>query len=143
MDSLALFREKAASLNVALKPQVKDAVPPVRLDIASIRRMLNNLIWNGLEACLNDKQTKKHFVRVKTDMLDDNHFMFEIADNGIGMDLETQRNMYEEFFSTKGTAGTGLGLAVMEKVVNRHGGRIEMTSTPGKGTTFKIIFKIK
>ena len=142
-DSLVLFREKAAGLNIELKPQINESVPEVRLDIASIRRMLNNLIWNALEACLNDRKKKKHFVSVKTDLLDDDHFMFEIADNGIGMDQDTQRNIYEEFFSTKGSSGTGLGLAVVEKVVNRHGGKIEVTSTPEKGTKFKVIFKIK
>ena len=142
-DSLTLFREKAAGLKIELKHQINPSVPQVRLDIASIRRMLNNLIWNALEACLNDKQKKDHLVSVKTDWVDDDHFMFEIADNGCGMDPNTQRNIYEEFFSTKGSSGTGLGLAVVERVVNRHGGRIEVTSTPGKGTKFKVIFKIK
>jgi signal transduction histidine kinase len=69
--------------------------------------------------------------------------MFEITDNGIGMDKSTRRNILEEFFSTKGSAGTGLGLAVVDKVVNKHGGRIEVESEPGKGSTFKIIFEIK
>ena len=142
-DSLALFHEKAARLNIELKSQINESIPEVRLDIASIRRLLNNLIWNALEACLKDGKKKKNFVNVKTDLLDDDHFMFEITDNGIGMDQDTQRNIYEEFFSTKGSSGTGLGLAVVEKVVNRHGGKIEVTSTPGKGTTFKLTFKIK
>ena len=142
-DSLALFSDKAASLNVELKPQINDAIPKIRLDVASIRRMLNNLIWNALEACLHDGHKNQHAVRVKTDLLDARHFMFEVADNGVGMDLDTQRNIYEEFFSTKGSSGTGLGLAVVEKVVNRHGGRIEVTSAPGKGTCFTTIFKIK
>ncbi|MBW2432242.1 MAG: PAS domain-containing protein [Deltaproteobacteria bacterium] len=141
-DSLALFRDKAASLNVELKPKINNAIPKVRLDIASIRRMLNNLIWNALEACLHDGQKNHHAVSVKTDFHDDGHFMFEVADNGVGMDPDTQRNIYEEFFSTKGSSGTGLGLAVVEKVVNRHGGRIEVTSAPGKGTCFTTIFKI-
>ena len=69
--------------------------------------------------------------------------MFEITDNGSVIDHRTQRNIFEEFFSTKGSAGTGLGLAVVEKVVNKHGGRIEVTSTPGKGTKFIVILKIK
>lgn len=141
-DSLALFSEKAARLNIELKPQINESVPQVRLDIASIRRLLNNLIWNAMEACLDDDKKKKHFVSIKADFLDDDHFMFEITDNGIGMDADTQRNIYEEFFSTKGSSGTGLGLAVVEKVVNRHGGEIEVTSTPGKGTTFRLTFKI-
>ena len=140
-DSIALFKEKAAGLNIKLKTQIGPRLPEVQVDIASVRRMLNNLIWNGLQACLNDKAEKNHIVSVKTDRYDDNHFYFEIADNGIGMDPATRRNIFEEFFSTKGSAGTGLGLAVVEKVVNKHGGRIEVHSTPGKGTCFTIIFK--
>lgn len=142
-NSLALFRERAAGMHIKLREQINPHVPNVHLDVASIGRMLNNLIWNALEACLNDTQKKNHFVSVKTDFFDDAHFMFEIADNGIGMDQKIQRNIFEEFFSTKGSAGTGLGLAVVEQVVNKHGGRIEVASTPGKGTKFKVIFKIK
>ena len=142
-DSLALFQERAAGMHIRLRHQINPYIPNVHLDVASIGRMFNNLIWNALEACQNDKQKKNHFVSVKTDFFDDDHFMFEITDNGTGMDQRTQRNIFEEFFSTKGSSGTGLGLAVVERVVNRHGGRIEVTSTPGKGTKFKIIFKIK
>ena len=142
-DSLALFREKAAGLHIRLRSQINPYVPNVQLDIASVRRLLNNLIWNAMEACLNDKKKKNHFVSVKTDIYDTDHFMFEITDNGVGMDQATQRNIFEEFYSTKGSGGTGLGLAVVDKVVNKHGGRIEVSSTPGKGTQFKVIFKIK
>jgi signal transduction histidine kinase len=142
-DSLALFREKAVAQHIRLRAQINPYVPDVRLDVASIRQMLNNLIWNAMEACINDKQPKNHFVSIKTDFYDDEHFMFEIADNGIGMDQTTQRHIFEEFFSTKGSGGTGLGLAVVDKVVNKHGGRIELSSTPGTGSKFKIILKIK
>ena len=55
------------------------------------------------------------------------------------MDQATQKNVFEEFFSTKGSAGTGMGLAVVEKVVNKHGGRIEVNSAPGKGSRFTLI----
>ena len=141
-DSVQLFREKAAAMNIQLEEQINADLPDVRLDAAATRRMLHNLIWNALEACHNDKEKKQHFVNVNSDYFDRNHFMFEIADNGTGMDEVTRRNMLEEFFSTKGSGGTGLGLAVVEKVVNKHGGRIEVTSAPGTGTTFKIIFKL-
>ncbi|MGB5749526.1 MAG: ATP-binding protein [Desulfobacterales bacterium] len=142
-DCVQLFREKAATMNIKLEQQINPAVPEVRLDAASIRRMLHNLLWNALEACSNDTEKKEHTVIAKSDHFDENHFIFEITDNGIGMDKSTQRNILEEFFSTKGSAGTGLGLAVVDKVVNKHGGRIEVESEPGKGSTFKIIFKIK
>ena len=142
-DALALFKERAKGMHIRLRQQINPHLPNVHLDVASVLRMLNNLIWNALEACYNDTQKKNHFVSVKTDFFDDEHIMFEISDNGTGMNQKTQRNIFEEFFSTKGSAGTGLGLAVVEKVVNKHGGRIEVASTPGKGTKFKIIFKIK
>ncbi|MGD8519547.1 MAG: ATP-binding protein [Desulfobacterales bacterium] len=142
-DALALFRDKASAFNIRLREQINPFVPNVQLDIGSVRRMLNNLIWNALEACINDKQKKNHFVSVKADVYDDEHIMFEITDNGCGIDPATQRNIFEEFFSTKGSGGTGLGLAVVERVVNKHGGRIDVTSTPGKGTKFTAIFPIK
>lgn len=141
-DSIELFKEKAAGLNIRLREQINPHVPEVQVDIASVRQMLHNLIWNGLQACLNDAQKKNHFVSVKTDFYDDAHFFFEIADNGIGMDQATLRNIFEEFFSTKGSGGTGLGLAVVEKVVNKHGGRIEVDSAPGRGSRFTIIFRL-
>ena len=141
-DSVQLFQEKAAGMNIQLEMQINEHVPQVRLDAGSIRRMLHNLLWNALEACHTDKEKKDHAVYVTTDFYDENHFAFEIADNGIGMDQATQRNILEEFFSTKGSGGTGLGLAVVEKVVNKHGGRIEVESAPGKGSKFRIIFKL-
>ena len=142
-DSLALFKEKAAGLRIRLEKQINPHLPEVQLDTASVRQMLNNLIWNGLQACLNDKQKKSHCVSIKTDFYDDDHFSLEVADNGIGMDQATQRNIFEEFFSTKGSGGTGLGLAVVEKVVNKHGGRIEVDSAPGKGSRFTVIFRLR
>jgi len=141
-DAIALFKEKAAGLHIRLREQINPHVPEVQVDIASVRQMLHNLIWNGLQACLNDAQKKNHSVSVKTDFYDDDHFFFEIADNGIGMDQATQQKIFEEFFSTKGSGGTGLGLAVVEKVVNKHGGRIEVDSAPGKGSRFTIIFRL-
>ena len=142
MDSVKLFQEKAAAMDILLEQRINSAVPEVRLDVASIRRMLHNLLWNALEACRSDKKNKAHTVIVKSDFFGQNQFMFEVTDDGIGMDDATRRNMLEEFFSTKGSAGTGLGLAVVDKVVNKHGGKIEVESEPGKGSTFRIIFKL-
>lgn len=142
-DSLALFQDKAAAFHIRLREQINPNLPNIKLDIGNVRRVLNNLIWNALEACMNEKRKKNHFVSVKTDFYDGDHIMFEVKDNGCGMDQITQRNIFEEFFSTKGSRGTGLGLAVVEKVVNKHGGRIDVTSTPGKGSIFTVIFKIK
>jgi signal transduction histidine kinase len=142
-DSVALFREKSDGLHIRLREQINPYLPDVSVDIAGVRRVLNNLIWNAIEACMNDKKKKNHFVSVKADVYDGDHFMFEIKDNGIGMDQITQAKIFNEFYSTKGSSGTGLGLAVVDKIVNMHGGKIEVTSAPGKGTIFTVILKIR
>src|SRR5262249_9412332 len=63
-------------------------------------------------------------------------------DTGIGMDEETRRRCLEPFFTTKGERGTGLGLAMVYGMVQRHGGDIEIDSTPGEGTTFRLGFPL-
>ena len=61
-----------------------------------------------------------------------------MADTGCGMDYEVKRKVFTTFFSTKGLGGTGLGLLVTRKIVHEHGGRIEVESTPGQGSVFRI-----
>ena len=64
--------------------------------------------------------------------------VFEIQDNGIGMDRETREKIFSLFFSSKGIKGTGLGLFIANKIVDRHGGTIEVESEPGRGTRFLV-----
>jgi len=69
--------------------------------------------------------------------------MCEVEDNGIGMDEHTRENSFREFYSTKGTDGTGLGLLVVNEIVKAHGGRMEIFSSPGKGSTFRVILELR
>jgi signal transduction histidine kinase len=62
----------------------------------------------------------------------------EIRDNGIGMTEEVRTNIFTPFFSTKETSGTGLGLALTSRIVNLHGGRIDVESEPERGSVFRI-----
>ena len=61
-----------------------------------------------------------------------------MADNGCGMPEDVQAQIFEPFFSTKGSKGTGLGLSVVKKIVEEHEGRLLLDSRPGEGTTFTI-----
>jgi signal transduction histidine kinase len=67
-----------------------------------------------------------------------------VTDQGIGMDDKEIRNIFKKFYRTKkaetsGEVGTGIGLSIVDQIVTHHGGRIEVTSTPGKGSCFTIV----
>jgi signal transduction histidine kinase len=113
------------------------------MDPGAAQRMLINLISNALEACSRDKGKLSHNIGVRADYFDPLHFMIEVEDDGIGMDDSTREKIFTGFFSTKGTDGTGLGLMVVHEIVKEHGGRIEVLSAPGKGSTFRIILPLQ
>lgn len=71
------------------------------------------------------------------------HVALEVSDTGVGMDDETRKRCLEPFFSTKGQRGTGLGLAMVYGVVQRHDGMIEIESQPGHGSTFRFLFPVR
>jgi signal transduction histidine kinase len=141
-QSVKHWKEKAQSLGVNLESEVNKNLPPVNLDSFSIQRMLNNLISNALEACSVGKKDAAGNVVVRADYYNEFQFKFEVQDNGHGIDEKTKKKIFKDFFSTKGSQGTGLGLPVVDKIVKEHKGKIEVESEPGKGTTFRIILKI-
>jgi CheY-like chemotaxis protein len=71
------------------------------------------------------------------------HIVVEVSDTGTGMTEETRKRCLEPFFSTKGKRGTGLGLAMVYGVMQRHEGNIEIESELGKGTTFRLVFPVR
>jgi signal transduction histidine kinase len=143
MGTVGVFHEKAQSIDCLLRAQVNPTLSVVQMDPGAARRMLVNLISNALEACSRDKGKLSHTIGVRADYFDPHHFMIEVEDDGIGMDDSTCEKIFTQFFSTKGTDGTGLGLMVVHEIVKEHGGRIEVLSAPGKGSTFRIILPIQ
>ena len=109
------------------------------MDPHTIHEVLLNLMSNAVDACLFDDDMSKNWqVSLKTTQEQDNIIMFEVTDNGVGMDEEVLQNLFTSFFSTKGHRGTGLGLMVTRKLVDEHGGNIDVTSQRGKGTTVAV-----
>jgi len=142
METAGFFYEKAYSIDCRLRAQVNPTLSVVQMDPGAARRLLINLISNAIEACSRDKTKFSHSISVKADYYDAHYFMLEVEDDGIGMDDSTCEKIFNQFFSTKGTDGTGLGLLVVHEIVKEHGGRIEVLSAPGKGSTFRIIFPL-
>ena len=107
-------------------------IPPVDGQAAELRDVLTNLILNAVDA-LGDGG----ILGIATRRVGD-RVQMSVADTGKGMSEEVRRRVFEPFFSTKGSRGTGLGLAMVYGIVARHGGEIGVDSVEGVGSTFTI-----
>ena len=103
----------------------------------AIHSMLVNLVENALDACRTDKKEHPHLVTISGHAEGD-AVIFEVQDNGIGMDQETREKAFSLFFSSKGAEGTGLGMFIAHKIVKSHNGVITIESEPGQGTRFVV-----
>jgi signal transduction histidine kinase/ActR/RegA family two-component response regulator/HAMP domain-containing protein len=125
-----------------------DPHPPKFAGIESeIREALVNLVLNAVDALpaggVITVRTRAIIPEGEKPDAAPTHAILEVSDTGVGMDEETGKHCLEPFFTTKGKRGTGLGLAMVYGVVERHEGKIEIDSKPGKGTTLRLIFPIR
>lgn len=111
-------------------------LPPFMGVESEVREALINLVFNAVDAMATGG-----VLRLRTGLsARDASVYIEVSDSGIGMDEETRRGCLEPFFTTKGERGTGLGLAMVYGVVQRHSAEIEIDSAIGKGTTIRLNF---
>jgi C4-dicarboxylate-specific signal transduction histidine kinase len=123
------FRSK--KITVALECE-RDACR-IKADQNEMRQILLNLLMNSIDA-LETRRKRAITLRLVPAKQD---LVLVVADNGIGMDEFTIKNIYAPFFSKK-AHGTGLGLAVVKRIVDEYDGEIECRSAPGKGAEFEI-----
>jgi PAS domain S-box-containing protein len=130
--------EATVSKNVELRFELADGLPRIEADPSQIQQLLVNLVVNGAEAIGIGRTGEVRIVtrQEETDS-EHRHVCLEIGDDGCGMDQRTLARIYDPFFSTKFT-GRGLGLAAVSGIVRSHNGRMEVTSEPGRGTTFRV-----
>jgi signal transduction histidine kinase len=108
------------------------------VDPTHLYRCLLNLVTNAVDAC-----GEGHHVRVRAYRgRGKSRFTVSVADDGCGIPLEVRRRLFEEFFTTKGGRGTGLGLPVTRKLVMEMGGTIKLHSVAGRGTRFVMAFPV-
>jgi len=132
-----LMDRKAADFDIRLEVHVAEGAGTFEGDPGAIRAALVNILENSLEACQADRHKAHHVVRFGARRADP-WMVFEVEDNGIGMDRETREKIFSLFFSSKGLKGTGLGLFISNKIVDKHGGTITVESEPGRGTRFLV-----
>jgi len=135
------FREglekKASDADTTFEVDIAQDTGLLPGDPQAIRAMLLNLLENSLDACRMDKDKDSHAIRLGI-RRDPQMMVIEVEDNGMGMDQETREKLFSLFFSSKGIKGTGLGLFISNKIVDKHGGSIGVDSEPGRGTRFEV-----
>ncbi len=136
-DVYNILKDRAKEMNIDFKLNIDEKIGSCEGEINAIHSLYMNLIENAIHACWVDKKKNSH--QIDFSVYEDNKNIYsEIIDNGIGMDQETKEKAFSMFFSSKGSAGTGLGLFVANKVVLSHYGDISIESELLKGTQFTI-----
>lgn len=134
---------QARGITVEMELELDDKVPEVPGIESELREAITNLILNAVDAMPNGGQLTLR-TRSRAGAGKKPAFaMLEVRDTGTGMSDEVRRRCLEPFFSTKGKRGTGLGLAMVYGIMERHDGRIEIDSTYGKGTTMRLVFPVR
>ena len=143
-DALSLANDVASTVEPKIKGYsiefIHDfdrSIGKFEVDTSVVSSALINILENAMDACIEDKSKKSHKIIFSVTQ-DKDHIVFDIHDNGMGMDRETRENIFTLFFSSKGSKGTGLGLFVSNKIIQQHGGSIRVDSTPGQGSHFNI-----
>jgi len=124
--------------NVDLDQELTDDLPTTLVDPESIGQVVVNLVVNSLDALEGEGRVLvKTAARPNGDARQ--HVVVTVADDGPGIDPQTVERIFEPFYTTKDPgAGTGLGLAVSQRIVSVQGGRLEYVHVPGPGATFEI-----
>src|ERR1700730_1948220 len=129
---------------IQLRTELAEGLPQIMGAEGELRDALTNLIFNAVDA-MPDGGTVTLRTRLVTSGSRGGedaarHVHVEVADTGIGMDEETRRRCLEPFYTTKGERGTGLGLAMVYGMVQRHSADLNIDSAVGRGTTVRLIF---
>lgn len=128
---------KLKGTKITFKCTIAHCPESIYADEEFLMTALVNIIDNAIDACLVDTQKKDHEIEFEISR-ENNQLLFHIYDNGCGMDSQTKEKLFDLFFSSKSTKGTGFGLYISRSIIKQHDGSIHVTSIKGKKTCFKI-----
>lgn len=128
-----LMAPELAQLGLELVSEITPDLPLVAADKNRLRQVLINLLQNAAQASRPGDR-----LRLRLGRVDAGNLFLEVSDQGEGMSPEQLSQVFRLFYTTK-PRGTGLGLPVARRIVEEHGGSLELASTPGQGTTARIL----
>jgi len=138
-DALIFLEHRAKTPEVEIHKHFQPDIPSLQIDEKKIKQVLINLMMNAKHAVGEKGQIAIH-TRYDPDK---GQVLITVQDSGYGIEAKHLKRIFDPFFTTKPTGeGTGLGLAVSYGIIKSHGGDIEVDSTPGSGTEFRVILPI-
>lgn len=140
-DALELLEGRLKEHGVRLEKRLDDTLPKIQVDPEGLHRALLNVLTNALDA-LEERKSPQVAVGTMPDP-EEGWVRIVVLDNGVGIPPEKISELFKPFASTKGSRGTGLGLAVSRKIIREHGGDILVQSQVGKGTKFTFRLPVK
>ena len=135
-SALETFRERLDRSGVEVTMAI-DAEGTMRADAEKLRRVIINLLSNALDALVESETAKPRIEVEAGENLAGTEVWVRVRDNGPGIDPDRLQEIFSPFYTSK-EGGTGLGLAISKKVVDAHGGSIEVDSDSGRGTEFLL-----
>ncbi len=135
-DILLLARPRLRQQGVELVTDLATRLPMLNADRHQLEQACLNLILNAVDAMPDGGQLTVRSRVPEADMVE-----LVFVDSGTGIDESVRSQLFQPFLTTKRT-GTGLGLAIVQKIVEAHHGRVKVESTPGHGTTIRLVFKV-
>ncbi|MFA6438271.1 MAG: ATP-binding protein, partial [Bacteriovoracaceae bacterium] len=136
--------QRTFPVTIAIKIDLSNDLPQIRADNNQLHQALLNLCLNARDAIQETGMiTIATTASIKPSLpgLQGDYICVSVSDDGIGMNEEIQRRIYEPFFTTKSEGtGSGLGMAMVKGIMENHRGFIEIDSAEGKGTTFRLFF---
>lgn len=136
-STVALAKNQVFIAGLNLEQHLDEDLPQVDGNLRSLQQVFLNLLLNAVQATPRDGRI------VVSGRREDGIVRLEVRDTGIGIRPEDLPHVFEPFFTTKEVGqGTGLGLAMVYSIVRRHGGKVEVHSTPGQGTTFAVLLPV-
>lgn len=135
-NALELAGHKIEKNGIVVKRKLDDDIPGVRADSHQLRQVFLNILYNSCEAMDSGGE-----IRIVSGFRTDSREIFvEFHDNGPGFETREKEQVFNPFYTTK-ASGTGLGLAIAYRIIENHGGQIQVKSEPGRGSTFTVWLK--
>lgn len=135
-ETLILVQTSGVQARIAFNVEQDKGLPAIVADRELLKQVILNILINAVQAI-----NARGEIRIRTWQYSAAQQAVTIEDNGCGIDIALQKKIFDPFFTTK-ASGTGLGLALSQRIINAHQGDIRVTSMPGCGATFTLILPI-